>query len=451
MKRNVSKVAACALTLAAASQAGITSRTYVVVGDRTQIIGNIVAGGDIDLGDAGGTGAKVTGNLRACGNVALKDGSSFGVLQLGGVVSPADWLTNTNNRIKFTSWQAIGDCSKPPLPSITGTSNYNHINVYDGQIVTLEPGTYGDVKVWNSPAKLILKPGNYTFASLTTLPGSIIDFGKNGTAGVNLKVIGSVNLGDRTMLTGAGAESSTFNVRGNFFCGNDATIPMAMVSSGVVSIQHRVNFKDITGNSVRIGNDCFSKELPPPERTIPLIFSDDFSRGTSGNYIGNDTSLNGPQKEKWKITKGSIDIVTYSSYGFFGATDTNNPDKNNYIVDLGGSIENDTTSTQMETLIEFEPGTYDVSFKWASPNRYVNKTISTNPVKYAAYEITIDFGSLTPTILSRNPALDGTRDTFQPFHKTATLLTKQKFKITATNPGNRAGMLLDDVVIRKLP
>ncbi|MBK9578195.1 MAG: hypothetical protein IPK50_09935 [Fibrobacterota bacterium] len=435
MKSNVSKVAMCALSLAAASQANVMSATSITISDRTMIFGDITSGTTTQLG--GGGAVQTKGSITSCGAVTIRDGSSMNGLFYASTVSPATTDWNVRNIRSSRPPVVLRSCSAPVIQTVTATPGTIAINVADGASRTITPGAYGLIKLGNSHSKLLIKSGTYQIDSLYTSPYAEIEF----ESGVRILVAKGVDLGNFTNLHGDGAGAASIEVKRNFRSGTDMTIPMAILSNGTIDIRDRVNFNRLTGNKVLIGTDCNQiKPIISPDDMI-TSFEDHFDR--AAEYIGNnENSLdNDPVlTAKWNILRGTIDVVKRESRFGFLVGNTSiipNPDPQGYVVDLEGSSWQ--SPAKLETSKAFAPGKYLVSYRLAGNNRQGGDT----------YWVDVSFG---PGYKVRT-----TKAFDQPFGQAitaeVTITQPEKFVIDAGRQGAsvRANMLLDDVVIRQIP
>lgn len=440
--------AMAAIGLASTVQADVISKTFVKFGDRLFLDGSVVAGTTADL--ATGKGATVLGPITACGVVTVKPQSTLQQIYSPVDVAPA---------YSASSWDAVGikapapvkttTCSAPTIPAVTVVAGTTAKTGPDNGDLTLEPGSYGAVTVGNTngtkAASLTLKPGLYQFASLNVPSQAVIVFQK----GANLKVKGNVTLSSNIVIIGEGASSAQFEVAGNFTSGTDNKFPMSILVAGALDLGDRSTFGNLTANSIKIGTDANAggKSIPPCG-DVTTSFVDRFER--TGNFIGGVNGSLSPDgyavedatlAAKWTVSKGAIDVVKREGiYGFFSIP---NPDPQGYVADLVGSASVDEP-VKLETKTTFPVGVYQVNYKLSGSNR----TSASNANVANTYGATVSFGDY------RNPVTLAYTAPLQSYSIIVTLTQPSKFVVEGapTSYGTtNAGVILDDVVIFKLP
>ncbi len=138
---------------------------------------DFVAGGDILLRDR----ATVYGDATASGTVSLQSGAQVvQSIEQGALLSPCE------------------------IPTANVTPGGENINVWSGQSIALEPGEYGEVRVYSN-ARLDLRAGLYQFALLRTEADA--NLGLDVEAGnLEIQVSTSLSFGDRTRWMFSGNE-----------------------------------------------------------------------------------------------------------------------------------------------------------------------------------------------------------------------------------------------------
>jgi hypothetical protein len=205
-------------------QSAATGHPSLSINDRAHVVGGlIVAQSFVIIGvDA------VVGDIRARGQVILRDRATTGAIVTSNVVHPsAGVVTGTQQQGAFQKFEDFNLTNAPAAVVSSST------NVANGQVLSLAAGDHGIVTVF-AGGTLSLGAGTHTFKNLQLESNSTM----RATAGVTRVFIAS---GGTVIMRGA-------------VVGNAANILIGMPSAGGITIGNAVNGTIVAPNADVVGD-----------------------------------------------------------------------------------------------------------------------------------------------------------------------------------------------------
>ncbi len=151
--------------------------------DNVNVSGNDFIGNNVEVG----ANSRISGQLTSTGNMLLRNNSYVEEIVVAGNLS-------VQNGAYFES-ETQQIVQTPLIPSVNFVVGVEHINVWNGQTLTLYPGMYKNLHVYSN-ATVHFEPGVYYFESFEIEADAMIHF-KNKVSGIQIWIQSTLRIGDR--------------------------------------------------------------------------------------------------------------------------------------------------------------------------------------------------------------------------------------------------------------
>lgn len=376
MSRSIARTSSLALCLAALGGAQ-TLDEYTILSSRNTVLMDRSACLSVCLLGSGGTlrigtDGMIDGNVNSVGNVDIADRS-----RVQGTLATAGTL-NSGNGTSVGIVRTGTPVTLPTIPTLPVAYGSTDINIYNGQSVDLEPGSWGTIRVY-AGGRLNLKGGTYQVRGLNFEADGIVNVDLT-SAELDFRAADWLAFGDRTkmnLIGGSEYKSKWYSAQPYALrVGTDVTF-RGILSAPLadVSVASRCFlYGGLRARTVSMEPDSRILRVMKPAETLPVFTTapvyTEFGTGTSFEFYCPKAS--DPQGLPVTITlNGTVENLKQNANGCLQFSPKRSQDNQFFPVQLKATNSNGVSAFQdfkigvfsMDHTYSLLPGTVPASAK----------------------------------------------------------------------------------------